>query len=222
MARDGKSEGKTNSTYMKWLLEAVRKVKSQKQRPSSDRICSAVRQTHKVSQESIVEQLELAVKDGALLKVFTKGICSYRDPEHMPKVNTRTLNIGKKGDLTKTILKSVKELAEVDGSSLKTIEKYIRGSYCLDADEAVLLPKQLRLSLKKGIESGKLSKNGRLVKVAYSGTGESDSTTSTSSGSFNHSHPEDDLSGHSESSFSFDTLNKVSIVIINHVYVLYF
>lgn len=71
-----------NPTYTQWILEAIKKVKKQKQRPSEERICNAVSMSHGLDRKTILEQLELSVKDGTILKVTNKGLNSYKDPEN--------------------------------------------------------------------------------------------------------------------------------------------
>ena len=178
MVKEGRS-GFGNPTYTAWLIEAVRKVKFQKQRPSFDRICHAILQNHKVSRDSIKEQLELSVKDGSILKVYNKGLVTYKDPDRILKLRTRRLKVGKKADLTKIIVRSVKELGEVGGSTLKNIEKFILRSYKIELCDGAELSSQLRLSLKQGIRKGTLVQEGRHVKLGA--LSESDSVGSSSS-----------------------------------------
>ncbi|XP_061907580.1 histone acetyltransferase KAT6A isoform X1 [Entelurus aequoreus] len=71
-----------NPMYTQWILEAIKKVKKQKQRPSEERICNAVSMSHGLDRRTILEQLELSVKDGTILKVTNKGLNSYKDPDN--------------------------------------------------------------------------------------------------------------------------------------------
>lgn len=71
-----------NPTYTQWILEAIRKIKKQKQRPSEERICNAVSMSHGLDRKTVLEQLELSVKDGTILKVTNKGLNSYKDPDN--------------------------------------------------------------------------------------------------------------------------------------------
>ncbi|XP_046567397.1 histone acetyltransferase KAT6A-like isoform X3 [Haliotis rubra] len=190
MGREGDT-GLTNPTYAKWLIEAIKKVKQQKQRPSLERISNAVRQNHKVSKESIEEQLELAVTDGIVLKTYNKGLISYKDPSRIVQLQSRNLKIGKKDDLTKVIVRTVRELGEVGGSSLKSIEKFIRRSYNIELCDGVDLAQQIKLSIKSGIQKGLLLQDGRFIKLGTAPVSESDSAGSNSSNSF-HSSIDDD------------------------------
>ncbi|TRY91212.1 hypothetical protein DNTS_018842 [Danionella cerebrum] len=71
-----------NPLYTTWILEAIKKVKKQKQRPSEERICNAVSMSHGLDRKTVLEHLELSVKDGSVLKVSNKGLNSYKDPDN--------------------------------------------------------------------------------------------------------------------------------------------
>ena len=161
-----------NPTYTRWLLEAVRKIKSQKQRPCLERISVAVKNSHgDIGIDTIKEQLELAVEAGKILCVCNKGVYSYRDPARLSRVGnpTRTLTVNRKSDLTKIIIRSIGDLNDREGgSSLKNIEKYIRRSYQLELDDNVDLTHQLRISAKRAVNSNRLHHEGRIYKVPNS------------------------------------------------------
>lgn len=184
MVKEGESKG-LDSTHSKWLLEAIGKVKYQKQRPNAERIVHAVKQHHpKISQDVLMQQLELAVKQGIILKVFNKGICSYKDPAFVTQLRTRNLKVSKKVDLTKVIARTLRELGENGGSTLKSVEKYIERSYNVELEDDADLGRQLRVSCKKAIDNGRLIREGRLYKVGVPLSGDTDSGSSQSNGSF--------------------------------------
>ena len=95
----------SQAVWQDWLIEAIGKIKGQKQRPSAERICHAVRQTHSKSSgpilrdELIMTRLSQAVLDGKILKVCNKGQTSYKEPNH----HTRQLTVNKGADLTKVL-----------------------------------------------------------------------------------------------------------------------
>lgn len=142
-----------NPTYTQWILEAIHKVKKQKQRPSEERICNAVSMSHGLDRKTILEQLELSVKDGTILKVTNKGLNSYKDPENPGRValtkpkgggssgggsggcggsssggGTSHSHSGKKPglDWNKLIKRALEGLHEPDGSGLKNIERFLK------------------------------------------------------------------------------------------------
>lgn len=124
-----------------WLLEAVRKIRTQKQRPGLDRIYNAVRllaEKHELAEhsqkspiapiyhvkfnqikiEQVQRHLDRAVKKGLLLKIYSKGQATYKAVDK----SERTLNLAKEqvggdngnGELSKCILKVIRELSECD------------------------------------------------------------------------------------------------------------
>ncbi len=160
----------------KWLLDAIRKIKQQKQRPCLDRISHVIKQQHgDISQDVICSQLEAAVQLGEILKVYNKGIWSYKDPTRVTSQPTRTLKVNRKSDLTKIIIKCIRELGEPEGSTLKNIEKYVRRSYTLDFVDNINLTHQLRISAKRAVNSGRLENQDRRYKVGIGDTNESGS-----------------------------------------------
>ncbi|XP_077600595.1 histone acetyltransferase KAT6A-like isoform X1 [Stigmatopora nigra] len=145
-----------NPTYTQWILEAIKKVKKQKQRPSEERICNAVSMSHTLDRKTILEQLELSVKDGTILKVTNKGLNSYKDPENpgrfvLPKQKgsgssgggsshgggggggsssgvSFQSHMGKRPglDWNKLIKRALEGLHEPGGSCLKNIERFLK------------------------------------------------------------------------------------------------
>lgn len=144
-----------NPMYTQWILEAIKKVKKQKQRPSEERICNAVSMSHGLDRKTVLEQLELSVKDGTILKVTNKGLNSYKDPDNpgrlaLPKPkggsnsgggggggggsssggggSSSHSHSGKKPglDWNKLIKRALEGLHEPGGSSLKNIERFLK------------------------------------------------------------------------------------------------
>jgi len=152
----------SHATWTTWILEAIHKIRTQKQRPSVERICSAIRQHHSFSEDVIADNLEHAVKEGSVLKVFNKGQNSYKDPGGL---QSRQLNVTKGTDLSKVIAKATRELGKRDGSTLKNIEKYIRQSHAVNlASGDVDFRSLLRISAKRAVDRGLVIQEGRLFK----------------------------------------------------------
>lgn len=152
----------SHATWTTWILEAIHKIRTQKQRPSVERICSAIRQHHSFSDDVIADNLEHAVKEGSVLKVFNKGQNSYKDPGGL---QSRQLNVAKGTDLSKVIAKATRELGKRDGSTLKSIEKYIRQSHALNLSSGdVDFRSLLRISAKRAVDRGLVIQEGRLFK----------------------------------------------------------
>lgn len=152
----------SHATWTTWILEAIHKIRTQKQRPSVERICSAIRQHHSFSEDVIADNLEHAVKEGSVLKVFNKGQNSYKDPGGL---QSRQLNVTKGADLSKVIAKATRELGKREGSTLKSIEKYIRQSHAVNlASGDVDFRSLLRISAKRAVDRGLVIQEGRLFK----------------------------------------------------------
>lgn len=150
--------------WSKWILDAIRKIRSQKQRPSVERICHAIRQHHNYHEDVVAEHLERAVKDCAVLKVFNKGQSSYKDPGGL---QNRTLRVEKGGDLSKVVAKAVRELGERDGSTVKTIEKYIRQSHTVVESAEADLKNALRMATKRAVTRNLIVQDGKAFKYNY-------------------------------------------------------
>ncbi|XP_036156616.1 histone acetyltransferase KAT6A isoform X4 [Myotis myotis] len=164
-----------NPLYTEWILEAIKKVKKQKQRPSEERICNAVSSSHGLDRKTVLEQLELSVKDGTILKVSNKGLNSYKDPDNpgriaLPKPrNHGKLDNKQNVDWNKLIKRAVDGLAEAGGSTLKSIERFLKGQKDVSAlfggSAASGFHQQFRLAVKRAIGHGRLLKDGPLYRL---------------------------------------------------------
>lgn len=154
----------SQAVWARWILDAIRKIRTQKQRPSVERICHAIRQHHNYHEDVIAEHLEAAVKEGAVLKVFNKGQSSYKDPGGL---QNRQLKIEKGTDLSKVITKAVRELGERDGSNLKTIEKYVRQSHTVIESADYDLKTALRAGAKRAVGRRFVTQEGKNYKYNY-------------------------------------------------------
>ncbi|XP_019411444.1 PREDICTED: histone acetyltransferase KAT6B isoform X2 [Crocodylus porosus] len=185
-----------NPLYTEWILEAIQKVKKQKQRPSEERICHAVCASHGLDKKTVSEQLELSVQDGSILKVTNKGLASYKDPDNpgrFSSVKPGTLPKSGKGsrgacnelrnvDWNKLLRRAIEGLQEPNGSSLKNIEKYLRSQNDLaHIFNNPTFQQRLRLGAKRAVNNGRLLKEGPQYRVNY-GSLESKGTPKYSSG----------------------------------------
>ncbi|XP_024140307.1 histone acetyltransferase KAT6B isoform X2 [Oryzias melastigma] len=171
-----------NPLYTEWILEAIQKIKRQKQRPSEERICHAVATLHGLDKKTILEQLELSVLDGSILKVTNKGSTSYKDPGNPGRLgsvlpaNTSVPSkdsIWSSSDLrhidwNKILKRAIDGLDDTHGSSLKNIERYLRNQD--DLSNVVDNPafrQRLRLAAKRSVNNGRLLKNGPRYKFSH-------------------------------------------------------
>ncbi|KAI8040013.1 histone acetyltransferase KAT6A [Drosophila gunungcola] len=150
-------------TWKQWILEAISKIRSQKQRPSVQRICQAIGTHHKFHEDIVAEKLEKAVESGAVIKVYNKGLHSYKAP--MAK---RRIKVDKNTNLYKLVAKAVHDLGECEGSTIKSIENYIQKFNCIDLSPNVDFKAVIKASIKKAVDAGFLIQEGKLYKKGKS------------------------------------------------------
>jgi len=144
------------------LLMAVRRVRDQKQRPNIDRIMNSLRiicPGQFCSREVLMEELELAVSEGILLRVGAAGdndSCSYRDPGRVVRLKTHSLHVTRDLDLTKMVARSVRELANPAGSTAANVHRYIRSGYKIQIHDDSDLESLIAKFCQKAVEVGKL------------------------------------------------------------------
>lgn len=160
----GDSQDVSAEVWQEWILEAIRKIRSQKQRPSTQRICQAIGSHHKFHEDIVAGKLEEAVGNGAVIKLYNKGLHSYKAP-----VARKSVNIAKDTDITRLVVKAVRELGECDGSNAKKIEIYVQKSNNIvltddTVDFRVIVKNALRTAVAKEflVQEGKLYKVGKV------------------------------------------------------------
>ncbi|XP_017552043.2 histone acetyltransferase KAT6B isoform X2 [Pygocentrus nattereri] len=175
-----------NPLYTEWILEAIQKIKRQKQRPSEERICHAVSTSHGLDKGVVLQQLELAVKDGSVLKVTSKGCASYKDPDNPGRIaaikhggpaSSVVGSVLPAGDLrhvdwNKVLRRAIEGLGVPAGSSLRNIERFLRSQD--DLVNVVANPRfqqRLRLAAKRAVNNGRLLKEGPLYRIKNAGAG---------------------------------------------------
>lgn len=134
--------------WEEWILMAIRKIRSQKQRPSLQRICQAIGTHHKFHEEQVATKLEEAVASGAVLKTYSKGLHSYKVPQ-----SRRRIVLKSQSNLSKLVANAVRDLGEYDGSSLKSIESFLHNTNIIelepDADFKVLIKNAVQIAIEK-------------------------------------------------------------------------
>ncbi|XP_060804710.1 uncharacterized protein LOC106134566 isoform X2 [Amyelois transitella] len=147
-------EDVSKEVWKRWILEAIHKIRAQKQRPSVERICHAIRQHHNYHEDVVSERLERAVREGAVLKVYNKGQSSYKDPGGL---QNKKLRIAPDSDVSRAVAKAVRELGERDGSTLRSIERYLRQAYQVTVAPEVDIRTVLRAAAKRAVSRGLLT-----------------------------------------------------------------
>ena len=149
--------------WKQWILEAISKIRSQKQRPSVQRICQAIGTQHKFHEDIVAEKLEQAVESGAVIKVYNKGLHSYKAP--MAK---RRIKVEKNTNLCKVVAKAVHDLGECEGSTIKSIENYIQKFNNIELAPDIDFKVIIKNSIKKAVDAGFLIQDGKLYKKGRS------------------------------------------------------
>lgn len=145
--------------WQEWILDAIRKIRSQKQRPSIQRICQAIGSHHKFHEDVVAEKLEQAVEAGAVLKIYNKGLHSYKSPSNMGR---KSIVVKEDTDLSRLVTKAVRVLGEFDGSTSKSIENFVQQANKLQitdgSDYKSIIKRSLRLAVTKNllVSDGKL------------------------------------------------------------------
>ncbi|KAK2725351.1 histone acetyltransferase KAT6B-like isoform X2 [Artemia franciscana] len=159
---------KDTETWFNWLSAAISKIKSQKQRPSVERISHAVRTCHGrenghliLTDTVIAERLEEAVKLGQLVKLMNKGTFSY---QLIKELKRRHSVLDESTDLCKVLVKTIREISPLEGVDLKKVECHVRQSF-RGADEYEDLSKALKLAAHTAVAKGLIFRDAGLYKI---------------------------------------------------------
>jgi hypothetical protein len=108
MPRPKKTEepSEPDPKYADWILAAISKVRHQKQRPNEERITHILKITYGVDTATVVEQLDLCVKAGRIIRGDFKGKSSYKDPSVLTPGSGKSPRMP--SDLNKCIKKAIK------------------------------------------------------------------------------------------------------------------
>ena len=147
-----------NEDVVQNLLSAIRRIKGQKQRPGEERICNTMLLKFGVSAEVALCHLEKAVQAGRIVKLINKGMPSYRDPESL-SVSRGVLH---PADIMRMIKKTVL-MVNLEGATLREIEEHICREHGLVQSPDI--HHQIKSTITKNLEQGRLEKNSRLIKV---------------------------------------------------------
>ena len=79
------------------------------------------------------------MRNGLIQRHENKGNVSYKDPDSLPRGKHKGLKLSPACDLTKVFVKAVRELGEYDGSTIRSIEKFVASTYEIEFEQVVLL-----------------------------------------------------------------------------------
>jgi len=122
------------------LLDAIGKIRSQKQRASIERICATMRrQNADITTEEVSSQLDDAVRTGAIICVESKGAVSYRECSPCSSNHTGgrrrhlsdpVIRRPSPGTISEAVILAVREIGS--GCSQDMVEQHVR-KRCPDA-----------------------------------------------------------------------------------------
>ena len=177
MGKDTDSEH--DPDIRKRIVDAISKFKRDKQSPDAKRIIETVSSCHTASAELIEEQLTLAVAQGIIDKRVDNGSCTYRlvvkssprkqhNNHEVNNFESDCLTVKKDTDLLPIVTAAIVGLQENNGSTLKSIERFITKNYSIACADGVELGCQIRDTAKKAVVNGKLRHAGRYYRIALS------------------------------------------------------
>lgn len=149
--------------WQEWILDAIRKIRSQKQRPSIQRICQAIGSHHKFHEDIVAEKLEQAVEAGAVIKVYNKGLHSYKSPSAL--AHKKVIKIDSNSDISRLVTKAVRVLGECDGSASKSIENFVQKANNLQITDSSDFKVIVKKALKFAVAKKMLLCDGKLYKL---------------------------------------------------------
>lgn len=162
------------------ILNAIEKVRLQKQRPNVERIHRILRQLDPdLSIADVGLELEKAAKDGVILKVVTNDICSYKLPPPSASSSTATTSSRQKG-ASLPVLKVLPNREFLDAvvssvnclerCSLETLESQLRRKYALETTGDRSLKRELHSCCRKLVKIGRLRKDGQFFSPLLKGS----------------------------------------------------
>lgn len=150
--------------YALWIIAAIGKVKGQKQRPSEDRIAHILQHVYGLDPQVALEQLELCVKTGRVLKVVFKDKASYKDPAKVPHHIRGTVE--RPLDFLEFIKEALENVGDENGCTQQAIHSYVVDRHAASLESPSNTQVRIKESLKKGLASEVLIKEGRYYRLA--------------------------------------------------------
>ncbi|CRK92146.1 CLUMA_CG005710, isoform B [Clunio marinus] len=123
----------------------------------------AIGSHHKFHEDVVQAKLEQAVEAGAVIKVYNKGLHSYKSPSTL--AHKKVIKIDGNSDISRLVTKAVRVLGECDGSASKSIENFVQKANNLQitdgSDFKVIVKKALKFAVAKKM----LLCDGKLYKI---------------------------------------------------------
>ncbi|GAV08415.1 hypothetical protein RvY_18107-1 [Ramazzottius varieornatus] len=151
----GSPKKEISSSCLALFKDAIKRIKNQKQRPGFDRIAQTLKTHHSFSDlHSIKQNLDIAVRDGLLLTVWTKGLQCYKDPDNLRSL--RKFTVTSPAETRRAVKAAVREIGDPIGSKLPTIFNYVRYSFTIKVAD---LEGAIRQAVENLIKKGDLTCN---------------------------------------------------------------
>lgn len=153
------------------LLNAIEKVRLQKQRPSVERIHRVLRQVDPdLSVATVATELEKAAKDGHILKIVSNDLCSYKLlPASVVKSTNNTLPVLHVLPSREFLDVIVSVVGGLERCSLEVLEGQLKRKYTLELAGDLNLRKELRDCCLKLVKLGRLKKDGLYFCTSHRG-----------------------------------------------------
>lgn len=156
----------SNPDHVKWLLTAIRRIRDQKQRPGTERITSTLRTLCPTMEPTVIEeQLDLAARDGLILRVYANGVVSYKDPGRVVHLKTHVMRVDRKYNMTKVVIRTVKELGSDNGSTVDDVYQHICTAYMVEIADGIDLRSRIQTFLEATVATGATIKDGKRYRV---------------------------------------------------------
>lgn len=111
----------------------------------------------------MAEKLEQAVDAGAVIKVYNKGLHSYKSPSAM--AHKKIIKIDNNSDISRLVTKAVRVLGECDGSASKSIENFVLKANNLQISDTSDFKMIVKKALKFAVAKKMLLCDGKLYKL---------------------------------------------------------
>lgn len=161
MPRQGKVlQNNTFNKQKKQILEAIAKYKSQKQRPSQERIIRELQNRYGTTEEEVLEHLKALVRNGDVVRVTDRGQVSFRDASLV----MRTV-IERTKDFRCFVKEALDNISYDTGATVEEIENYIKDRCGGRNIPQTDLSAQTNAAINKMEASKKVIKEGFLYKL---------------------------------------------------------
>lgn len=150
------------------LIEAVRAIKNQRQRPSVERICKWLRfhkQLRRLETGVISAALETAVAKGVLRRDVKDGSEAYREW----KKTTRERRPDTKLSIASAICLCLQQSGGSEGLALDRICEQVMKMSAFEGMDPLVLKYHVRVHCLKAVKRGKLLREGRCYRLVRSG-----------------------------------------------------